>query len=76
MKTLLQKAKEFPMSKKKNRRYIGKEEIDLSLAWIKDKISNTQISKVVEMACTGNQVYIFLAVSLREAYRKGKLIIK
>lgn len=71
MTTLLEKAKNFKVGTKP-RTVIGKEEAELGVAWARSEVSITQVKKVTGKK-NSNNVYTFLAISLREAVRLGKL---
>jgi len=77
MNNLLQKSKNSPAKKYRIRvtkRFTSTERIETALAWLKDKISTTQLSMAI-FGGKGRQssVYYLLMMSLREAYRQGKL---
>jgi hypothetical protein len=61
---------------KKQKHEAGKaytpQQVELALAWILDQVSYTPIKTVMELG-EGSNVYNFLAVALREAYRRGLL---
>jgi len=70
-KTLLEKAKQY----KSNRKLPTDEEIELAVAWMKGEIGLTAISRALEIPLSGNILYK-VAVWLRTAYSKDKIIIK
>lgn len=72
METLLEKAKKSSVKKRKLK--INEEEIDLVLAWMKDEIMMKDVARVLEITPTA--VYGKIALVIREAYIKGKIIIK
>ena len=49
--------------------------IELAFAWLKDEITNKQINTIMGKKYGGNSIYA-VAVWLREAYKKNKLILK
>lgn len=50
------------------------EHMELALAWIKGEIGMTQVAKALELAKDNRGgIYNFLAIALREAYKKGLL---
>ena len=52
------------------------EEIELTLAWLKEEISLTQAGKVIQKRRGlkhGMGVYVLFARSLKELYRRGKI---
>ena len=75
MTTLLEKAKKIsgfrPVIK-------TDEEIELALAWLKGEITSKQITSVIyEGKKTSRGNYLnWLALALRSAYMKGRLILK
>jgi hypothetical protein len=50
------------------------QQVELALAWLKDEVSYTPVKVVMELG-EGSNVYNFLAVALREAYRRGLINI-
>lgn len=76
MKTLLQKAKSFPSKSKQKMLNYGKEEQELSIAWLKGEVRGHQVSKARGHKKTDSRFYPFIALGLREAYRSGKIKIK
>ena len=71
-KTLLQQAKEI--KSKSKRIEISDEMIDLAIGWIKEEIGTTQASIILKQAEEKTNLYSFLAVCLKEAYQRGKII--
>lgn len=75
MKTLLEQAKEIKIRTRTYKK-IEDEEIELALAWMKDEITIKQLNGVsLKLKSSGNALYR-VAIVLKEAYRKGKLVIK
>ena len=76
-KTLLQKAKEV---KRKHRigQQVSDEEIELFLALLKEEISFTQASTAVfpNRESKSSNLSSRAILTFREAYRRGKIIIK
>jgi len=70
-KTLLQKAKEVKL-KTAFRKSIDDEQIELAIGWMKDEISITQMSKVLNWKVSGG-TRSTVASWLREGYRRGKI---
>ncbi|MDE2233428.1 MAG: hypothetical protein KGJ90_04955 [Patescibacteria group bacterium] len=70
MKTLLEKAKSEDI---KGIRHIGKEELDISLAWIRGEITLSQVERAVFGKSGGVGGYVILARSLKEAYKQKKI---
>lgn len=68
-KSIVEQAKSIEI-----KRRLASLEPELALAWLKDEVRLTQIAKVKKMSLT--RVYDNLSRALREAYRKGDLIIK
>lgn len=73
-KSLLEKALAIPRQDKRLQS-ITPDEIELSLAWLRDEVSLTQIAKVLEMKGPGNAVSR-IAICIREAYRLGLLKVR
>jgi hypothetical protein len=71
MKTLLEKAKEIKTISRFN---ITNEHIELSLAWLKGEIKSTQVAKIFSKNRTN--VPYNMAIWLKAAYERGKLIIQ
>ena len=72
-KTLLEQAKEVRLRHKQA--VITDEQIELALAWARDEVTMKQVGIVV-MDLTGNtgatnNIYNWLAIRLREAFRRG-----
>lgn len=58
-KTLLEKAKLFK-TKKRQKKFIDKERMDLGIAWAKEEINIAQLMEVLEFE-SGNKAYTFLS---------------
>lgn len=69
--TLLQKAKSITHTRKTN---ITEEEIELSIAWMTDEVTFSQVMKVLDS--NSGPTYGILALSIREAYRAGLVKVK
>jgi hypothetical protein len=50
------------------------EEIDLAVGWLNETVSYKQVCAVLNRH--GSNLYNFIAIALREAYRQGKLSTK
>jgi hypothetical protein len=51
------------------------EEIELAVAWLEDRVGYTSVSTVRNLK-NGQHVYSFLAIAIREAYRRGLIKIE
>ncbi len=71
METLLQKAKKLGGKTKENH---SEEEIQLVVAWLGGEVTTRQVA-LAKGKTTGNILY-FIAIALREAYKKGIIQIK
>lgn len=61
-----------------NRRKVNQysaEEVELALAWLKDEVTYSTLQVVAELP-SGAGAYAFLAIAVREAYRRGLINIK
>jgi hypothetical protein len=68
--TLLAIAQSVPPPRK---RAIITEEIELTLAWLKDEITLFQLCAAIGKRGQGSNSYVLIALACREAYRQGKL---
>ena len=71
--TLLEQAKTHPVRHRAERK-ITKEHIELAIAWARDEITYSQLKHVLGFQSGNNnstQVYLFLAMALREAVKKS-----
>jgi hypothetical protein len=72
--TLLERAKEHPTPDR--HRPVSEEEIELALAWLKDEITFTQVSRVLlSEKRTKTNAYGRLCVILQEAYQKDRIAV-
>jgi hypothetical protein len=74
MTTLLEKASKIPTHRKKSKRVITPQHIELAIAWAKDEIRLSQIMAAMEMGGSTTTVYTFLALVLRQAMKDGLLV--
>lgn len=71
--SLLDKAKQSGAVKRATISYDA-EQLELALAWMRGEIGMTQVSRALEINENNRGgVYNFLAIALREAFRKGLL---
>lgn len=70
MKTLVEKAKEI--KRKSKTEELNKDQIELAVAWAKNEISMTSVSKVLDIKNNSN-VYTFLALALRQYIQENEL---
>lgn len=67
--SLLEKAKSMPRSD--NRRHgVTQEEMELAIGWAKNEIGMQQVANITELKHSSN-VYTFLAITLRAAFKSG-----
>jgi hypothetical protein len=74
MATLLEKALAVK-TKRRMKNSITDEEIELSLAWLADKVTGTQASKAMGHSNTA-RFHSRIAVVVREAYRRGFIAVR
>lgn len=70
--TLLQQAQAISHNRASKWGVIDDDKIEVALAWLEGKVSYIQITKALDIG-EGSNIYNFLSVTLREAYRKGML---
>jgi hypothetical protein len=70
-KSLVQQAANLQMKIGRRRRFIELQHQELALAWLNDKVTFTQVTRVMKMK--GGSAYGFLATALKAA-RQSKLI--
>lgn len=70
--TLLEKASKLQSSRRTS---FNPETMPLALAWLTGKISHWQACHVLGVKNSGN-IYAAMAISLRQAYRHGLLVIR
>lgn len=61
--------------KKSNKRFliVSDKMEDASIAWLKDEIHILELMRTFNKKTWGSSIYSKLAVSIRQAYRKGKI---
>ena len=72
--TKLELIKQQPVYTAKNVT-ISDDDIDVSLAWLRDEVTLGQIRKALG-SHTYSATYANFAINLRQAYRQGKIVIK
>ncbi len=75
MKTLLERVKEIKATPTR-KLPITDEQIDVAISWLKDEITLSQINKATGNVSTSANGLYRMAVWLREAYRREKLVEK
>ena len=60
-----------PSSRSKTK--FGPEDIELALAWVCGRISNSQVCGAKNLKTGGTAVYVYLALALRRAAIQGKI---
>ena len=70
-KTLLEQAKEIKKGKRKKE--YSAQDMELSLAWLKGEVSNSQICETLKIK--GGNVYIYILRNIYRAYLVGKIKI-
>lgn len=69
--SLLEEAKKIKI--KPRNREINIDQIELAIAWLKDEITISQVSKVLG-GRHGNAAYHYLAIGLRQAFKDKKIM--
>ena len=72
MSELLEKAKKVQQKKGS---MASKHDPDLALAWLSGDVALGQVKGAIGGGIGGGQPYIWLAMSLRKAYRQGRIKI-
>lgn len=68
--TLLQKAKQ--VSSNARMMNVSEEMMELAIAWGNDQVGNKQVQRAMGLKGT-SEVYLRMAIALREAMRQGKI---
>ena len=73
--SLLDKAKKIKMKRNLRVNQVDKDQLaDLAIAWAKEEVGTTQVSK--SLGLTDTNVYNYLAMGFRQAVQLGKLTVK
>jgi hypothetical protein len=74
MSTLLEKARTYSGKKHHAQARYTSEEIELAVAWANDELRYVQIANVLNTPPTSGNTYRWVALRLREAVRRGRLV--
>ena len=73
--TLLQEAKKIAVRQKKGRVEVGKEDVELVVAYLKGEVYGAQLKKVKGLAELGGQYYGYLIRTLTYGLKEGMIEI-
>jgi hypothetical protein len=74
MSTILERAKNTARKSVKNP--LNDERIEAGLAWLRGDVTITQLSIALGGIAANTNIYIYVALGLREAFRRGLLVEK